>query len=111
MGKPASIEVDKDLLLSHFTLENLHEAVYWIDSSGNILMVNQKACDISGFEKGELTGMSVFELSPEVNEKNYGKKKNIPSAHSISTKRDLCMMWSLPTTTYPLMKRNTCAAW
>ncbi|MDX2046873.1 MAG: sigma 54-interacting transcriptional regulator [Chitinophagaceae bacterium] len=74
MGKPASIEVDKDLLLSHFTLENLHEAVYWIDSSGNILMVNQKACEISGFEKDELTGMSVFELSPEVNEKNWKER-------------------------------------
>ena len=57
------MESDKELLLSHFTLENLQEAIYWINSSGKIVRVNDMACMMSGYSKEELIHMSILELN------------------------------------------------
>src|SRR5215813_14006023 len=54
---------DKDLLLSNFTLENLHEAVFWVSSSGYIIHANETACNMTGYDKGELSGMKVIQLN------------------------------------------------
>ena len=40
MTKVLSPDFEKERLLSHFTVENLQEAVLWISSSGNIVQVN-----------------------------------------------------------------------
>ena len=54
----------KQLKLSSFTLDNLQEAVFWIASNGSILEVNEKACQLSGYEKKELTSMNILHLNP-----------------------------------------------
>src|SRR4051794_26844823 len=56
-------DIDKDLLLSHFSLENLHESVFWVDSNGNIFNVNDTACRLSGYTKDELKQMHVKDLN------------------------------------------------
>ena len=63
MAKNAYSETGKQLLLSDFTLENLHEAVYWIDASSNIFNANAKACELSGYNKDELLRMQVKDLN------------------------------------------------
>ena len=55
MSAPQVLDAERELLLSHFTIENLHEAVYWVDSAQNIIQVNDLACQISGYTKEELT--------------------------------------------------------
>ncbi len=55
---------EKDLLLSHFTIQNLHEAVFWIDSTARIFQVNDMACEMTGRSREELTKMHVPELNP-----------------------------------------------
>ncbi len=52
------------LLLSHFTMENLHEAVFWIESNQRIFQVNEMACEMSGYTREELTDMLVTDINP-----------------------------------------------
>jgi PAS domain S-box-containing protein len=54
----------KELALAGFTLDNLQEAVLWIASDGQILQVNEKTCELSGYTKEELTNMSIQQLNP-----------------------------------------------
>ena len=64
MSAPQVLDAERELLLSHFTIENLHEAVYWVDSAQNIIQVNDLACQISGYTKEELTKKKVTDINP-----------------------------------------------
>jgi len=64
MDKKKHTDTDKQLHLSHFTLENLHEAVFWVDSQQHIIQANEMACKMSGYTKQELTGMLVSDINP-----------------------------------------------
>lgn len=55
---------EEDIVLSNFTLEQLQEAVFWINSAGNIVKVNSKACEMTGYSKEELTKLHVLDLNP-----------------------------------------------
>ena len=72
MSKAISTDIEKDILLSHFSLENLHEAVFWIRSDGTIFNVNAKACEMNGRSKEELTQIKVFELNASDIVKDFG---------------------------------------
>jgi formate hydrogenlyase transcriptional activator len=54
----------KELLLTHFTLENMHEAVFWVNKDGNIVQVNRMACEMTGYTKEELLQKQVHDLNP-----------------------------------------------
>jgi formate hydrogenlyase transcriptional activator len=58
------IKATKEIQLAEFTLDNLQEAVIWIASSGRIVQVNEKTCQLSGYTKKELTGMFIQQLNP-----------------------------------------------
>ncbi|MEP7256026.1 MAG: sigma 54-interacting transcriptional regulator [Ferruginibacter sp.] len=64
MAKTSTLEFEKDLNLSHFTFENLPEAVFWVNSKGNILYVNDAASKMSGYSKEELISMHVHDINP-----------------------------------------------
>ncbi|HZE84520.1 MAG TPA: sigma 54-interacting transcriptional regulator [Puia sp.] len=55
---------EKELALSHFTFENLHEAIFWIDESAKIIRVNEMACRLSGYTREELLQMTVPDINP-----------------------------------------------
>ncbi len=46
-------------------LEHVPEAIFLEDTDGNILDVNEEACQMLGYEREELTNMSVEDLVPE----------------------------------------------
>src|SRR5579862_7781721 len=54
----------KELQLFHFTLENLHEAVFWVTSKGKIYQANDMACQMTGYTKEELGRMHVVDINP-----------------------------------------------
>lgn len=60
--------------LYKITIENLQEAIYWVNANGEVIMVNQATCMLSGYEKKELIGMSVFKLAPIIND-DYWKSR------------------------------------
>ena len=64
MAKSSPREPEQELKLSHFTMENLHEAIFWVTSSGSIFRVNEMACNLSGYKKEELTSMRVTDINP-----------------------------------------------
>lgn len=53
-----------EIELYQFTLQNLHEDIYWIDSKGSIIRVNDSASKTSGYSSDELMKMTVFDLNP-----------------------------------------------
>ncbi len=64
MSETDSKDFLKEIRLSHFTMENLHEAVFWVDSDQHILQVNEMACRMSGYTKEELTRKKVTDINP-----------------------------------------------
>jgi PAS domain S-box-containing protein len=64
MAKTSIPEFEKNLNLSHFTFENLLEAVFWVNSKGNILYANDAACKMTGYAKTELTSMLITQINP-----------------------------------------------
>jgi PAS domain S-box-containing protein len=62
---------EKKLKLYHFTLENLHEAVLWINSEGKIFQANEMASKMSGYTNGELCSMSITQLNPTQRISNF----------------------------------------
>lgn len=64
MARTTIPDFEKDLNLSHFTFENLQEAVFWVNASGNILYVNDTASKMSGYSKKELMAMHVRDINP-----------------------------------------------
>jgi PAS domain S-box-containing protein len=63
MKKTGTKEFEKELLLTYFTLENLREAIFWINETGQITLVNQMACEMTGRTKEELLAMKIPELN------------------------------------------------
>jgi PAS domain S-box-containing protein len=71
MAKSSSPDFERELLLYHFTLEHLHEAVFWLTSKGDIYQVNNSACQMTGYMKDELMKMTVFDLNPSLSRKEW----------------------------------------
>ena len=54
-----------------FTLDNLREAVFWVDQDGYIWQVNNGAMDLSGYAREELRRMQVFDINLSVQPSNW----------------------------------------
>lgn len=63
MATKLSSDFEKELQLSHFTIENLHEAVFWINESRNIFQANDMACKMTGYSKNELIKKHLSEIN------------------------------------------------
>ncbi|MEO6231971.1 MAG: sigma 54-interacting transcriptional regulator [Ferruginibacter sp.] len=55
-------DFEKEMRLSHFTFEHLHEAIFWIDSQSQIFQVNEMASQLTGFSKTELLQKKITDL-------------------------------------------------
>lgn len=73
MAKKYLFNLDQDRSLSHFTFQNLSEAIFWINSKGDILYVNDTACKMSGYSKEELTSMKVSDINPTLTVADFPK--------------------------------------
>jgi formate hydrogenlyase transcriptional activator len=65
---------ETDIKLFQVTIEHLSEAIYWVDSAGKIMRVNETACMLSGFTRQDLIGMSVFNLAPVINQSYWDER-------------------------------------
>ena len=63
MTKKHLQDFDGDRRLSYFTFQNLNEAVFWNNSDGNIMYVNDTACKMSGYSREELATMKVRDIN------------------------------------------------
>lgn len=56
---------ESEARLSAFGLERVNAEFFLIDGKANILRVNQATCDILGYSREELAGMTVHDINPE----------------------------------------------
>jgi formate hydrogenlyase transcriptional activator len=64
MPKLSAKELEKESLLAYFTFENLHEAVFWVQSDQKIFLVNDAACSMTGYSREELLQKKVTDINP-----------------------------------------------
>lgn len=57
-------ERTKEVMLSAVTLNNIKDAVYWIDPDSKFRKVNASACTITGYSQEELLSFSFYDLTP-----------------------------------------------
>ena len=57
---------EEALRLAKFSMEQAADTVYWIDSQGTILDVNEAASLMLGYSRDELCAMTVHDLNPDV---------------------------------------------
>jgi PAS domain S-box-containing protein len=66
MAETPAKDLGKELSLFHFSVENLREAVIWVNASGKIIYANDSMCRMCGYSKEELLNMEVPNLNPSV---------------------------------------------
>jgi PAS domain S-box-containing protein len=57
MSKPK--EESGSIRWSYFTVERALDAIFWIDSGGQIYQVNEAACRLLGYSRDELIGVPI----------------------------------------------------
>ncbi len=64
---------EKSLQFTQFSFDKAAIGIYYIASNGRILNVNPYAADLLGYTREELSGMSVFDIDPSVDEQRWEK--------------------------------------
>jgi PAS domain S-box-containing protein len=62
---------EEALHLSRFTVDNVADAVYWMDSKARIVDVNETACSMLGYTREELLNLTVFDIDPDFTEDRW----------------------------------------
>lgn len=60
-----SMSAEEALQLARFTMDNVVDAVYWMDSKAQIIDVNETACSMLGYTREELLNFTVFDIDPD----------------------------------------------
>ncbi len=58
-------KIEEQLLFSHFSSENINDALFWITPDARFFDVNKAACKSLGYVREELLSMSVMDIGPE----------------------------------------------
>lgn len=58
--------LNQQLQFTQFTVDNAIVPIYWVDSDGRFLYVNQAACASLGYSKQELLSMRVVDIDPNL---------------------------------------------
>lgn len=63
---------EASLRLTQFSIDHSSDPVYWIDSQGHLLYVNQSACRSLGYSRQELLTRTVHDLDPNYDQRAWG---------------------------------------
>ncbi len=58
-------EAEDELQLLKISVERSSDEIFWLDFEGNILYVNDVACQITGYSQDEFKRMKIFDLDPD----------------------------------------------
>jgi two-component system cell cycle sensor histidine kinase/response regulator CckA len=67
----ASAAPASTLRFTQFAVDNLSDAAYWIERDARITYVNDAACRLTGYDRGELLRMRVYDLNPDISEETW----------------------------------------
>jgi formate hydrogenlyase transcriptional activator len=71
MPKSVNIDFEKEIHLSHLTMEALHEGVLWTDAAGKIILTNEAVIQLTGYDKEKLRTLSIFNIFPSFTKADY----------------------------------------
>ena len=67
------LKIENDPGLAQFTIERADDAIIWHDCDANIRHVNPAACDLLGYSREELVGMTIQDINPNSTPKTWAK--------------------------------------
>lgn len=88
------IDIETDQELAQFALERSADSIIWNDCEANIKRVNEAACKLLGYSKGELLGLTIQDINPDSNKKSWKKfwqrlrKEKVLQFEDSHTKKD-----------------------
>jgi PAS domain S-box-containing protein len=59
--------------LAQFTIERADDAIFWHDCEARIQHVNPAACDLLGYSREELVGLTIQDINPNSTPKSWAK--------------------------------------
>jgi len=62
---------EKTLRFTQFSIDHSGDAAYWMGPDAHFVYVNETACRLLGYTKEELFDMTVFDIDPNFNSKNW----------------------------------------
>ena len=87
-------KLEEELRLARFTVDNLEDAVHWVQSDGRLWNVNAAACRMLGYTHEELTSLSIPDIDPQLSVESWKhrwaaiKKSGSFRTRSINRKKD-----------------------
>jgi PAS domain S-box-containing protein len=81
----------QQLYFAHTAINTCKSAFFWINSAGELVDVNEAACQSLGYSRNEMLGMKIFDFDPDFKEEDWNlkwqklrekKKLNIESRHA-----------------------------
>ena len=70
-------QVEEKLQLTQFAIDRSADAIFWIESNGNFLYVNDTACSSLGYSAAELLNMSIHDINPDFPETAWNLHWNV----------------------------------
>jgi PAS domain S-box-containing protein len=77
--------------LSHATIEQAVDGIFWLDAQGQICRANEAACRLFGYSRDELLGLTIADIDAEMDGEGYWalweqlkkeKKRRFESCHA-----------------------------
>ena len=65
--------VEEMLKVTRFSIDHANDMLFWVDADGNIMDVNDTACDRLGYSKEELLSAKVTVIDPQIQIAEYHK--------------------------------------
>jgi formate hydrogenlyase transcriptional activator len=67
------LQIENDPGLAQFTIERADDAIFWHDCDARIQHVNPAACDLLGYSREELVGLTIQDINPNSTPKSWAR--------------------------------------
>jgi PAS domain S-box-containing protein len=62
-----------ELQMANFSIESMHDAMYWVAADARIMRVNEAACKMLGYTPGEMMGLTIDDLNPQMTPERWAQ--------------------------------------
>ncbi len=66
-------KAEEQLRITQFSVDHMNDAAYWVNINAEFIYANQAACEMLGYSKQELLGMTVLDIDPALDRKKWMK--------------------------------------
>ena len=81
-------DINECFRLAQFTIEQATDAVIWHDSKARIQRVNKAACNLLGYSREELLGLTIQDINPNSNKQTWARFWNKLKTSKVITFED-----------------------